>query len=193
MDSGVALKLRFDEPADTTVLHLSSLLYDMNLLNDCIVLVSLPEYAEFKFSTTFWYRNGRPVSRDHRLYLGRIRHSSPIELSVIFTMTAAAVGVPWVLVQTIEKVSNWKLNRQKLKYDVEKARLEVEKLAADRELQTIQLAKAEAELEVALRQREAMDILHRIVGNIEQNELTAVEADVFVMKRESDLTRKSRG
>ena len=45
---------------------------------------------------------------------------SPLVLEVVIT----SIGGIWVLLQIIEKVQNWPLNRQKLKLEVEKLREE---------------------------------------------------------------------
>jgi hypothetical protein len=124
------LRLEFDEAKYPFLLSLSSLLYDIELLHDVSVILSYDEYAGTRMVAPFFlYRNGRPIRPEHMARAATVVKKSPLVLEI----AVAAVGGLWVLVQIVEKVSAWKLNRQKL-------RLEIERLQYETALKQLELA-----------------------------------------------------
>ena len=123
LEDPIRLKLVFKEDGKTSLLDFSSLLYDLTLFHDAIVLAILEDYKEYNFSQYFWYRKGRGIREEHQLYLSRVKHESPMELVTILAAAAGSPAFLLALVKLIEKVSNWDLNRQKLQlYVVKKFR-----------------------------------------------------------------------
>ena len=124
------LRLTFEENSDfpinkhdaVSILELSSLLYDFNLLHDCVTLTALKDYNDYRFTQYFWYRKGRPLKPEHQLYLNKIHHKSPLMLEVLLPATLAGLTIPWLIIQATEKICNWRLNREKLKLEVENLR-----------------------------------------------------------------------
>ena len=136
----IGLSMKFDERDKLSLLGLSSTFYDLTLLYDWSVLVAVPAYRNFNFTRNFWYRRGRPVDPEHALYVDAIRHDSPLGLELIIPAIGGAAGVPWILLQSIEKIQNWRLNRRKLRAEVEELesrsvlrQLEVETAQAQRD------------------------------------------------------------
>jgi hypothetical protein len=117
-EGDIGLNFVFEKPRDMSLLDLSSTFYDVTLLYDWTVLTSVSEYADFRFTGTFWYRNRRPIQPQHQLYVRRVRHESPVGLELLIPAVVAAAGVPWALLQSFEKVRNWRLNRKKLEGEV---------------------------------------------------------------------------
>ena len=135
LQSATGIRLTFEEKKGYAIqgknkmsmLELSSFLYDFNLLHDCLALTTLPDYKDYYFAQYCWYRKGRPLHKEHQLYVNKINHNSPLELEVIIPIAAAALGMPWVILQAIEKIQNWKLNREKLQLEINNQQLEKEK------------------------------------------------------------------
>lgn len=116
------LTLQFSDEEKPFLLDITSLLYDLELAHDFGVLATEPEYRGYEFNRFFWYRNGRRIKPIHRVRAARIVKQSPLLIEVIIP----SLGALWVLLQIIEKVSNWKLSREKLEFEVEKHRWEQE-------------------------------------------------------------------
>lgn len=179
-----ALRFRFQQPGELSLLQLSSFLYDFTLLHDCIVLATLAEYKEYLFSQDFLFRGGRPLNPQHTLYLRRISYGSPLELVTAITVAAAVAGIPLLLVQAFEKIHNWKLNRVKLELEVRNQRLATEKLQTN-------LVRAEVDLETALRKREAMETFNRVLKRIEASDLKVIDVDFYMIDGEEAVEDSS--
>ncbi len=178
--SPVKFKLTFEEQNGTQiginkVLQLqdfSSLLYDIDLLNDCIVLSTLKDYQEFNFSHYFFYRKGRPIQNTHKLYLNSISRNSPLSLEVIIPLAAAGLGIPWMLLQGFEKIRSWRLNHKKLE-------LEVEKLKLDNQQRRIENLERLESLDNALRSRGADSIFESINRRFDKSNLIATDLEIY--------------
>jgi hypothetical protein len=179
----VNMNFTFEEDEDLTlnddpkvsVLELSSFLYDFTLLHDCITLAVVPEYQSYNFSPTFWFRNGRPLKDQHKLYLESISHNSPLGIEVIVPIVVGTVSVPWLLVQAIEKIQNWPLNREKL-------RLEVEKLELENEQRRLANSEQQAKLESVMAERDANQTLSRILKRLEKHPFIGVDMKLRKVK-----------
>jgi hypothetical protein len=114
------LTMQFSEEEKPFLLDITSLLYDLELAHDFGVLATEPEYRGYKFNRFFWYRHGRRIRSMHRVRAARIIKQSPLLLEIVIP----SLGALWVLLQIIEKVSNWKLSREKLEFEVERLRWE---------------------------------------------------------------------
>jgi hypothetical protein len=147
------LRLEFHEDDCPFLLDISSLLYDFELLHDFSLILCVEDYSHYGFSRFFWYRNGRPIKREHKLRAARIVKESPLTIELILASVSISSGALWILLQAIEKIQNWKLNREKLKLEVEKLRIEKEKLRS--------------ELEQKAKEREAVYILDNLTERLE--------------------------
>lgn len=166
------LRMTFDEEAKISMLDFSSLLYDINLLNDLLVLTLLPDYKKFTFSQYFWYRKGRAIKDEHKLYLKSVRHESPIELVVIVAAAASSIPLVWGLIQSFEKIYNWKLNREKL-------RLEVENLKLKNDSMYLENQKKYYEIESEIAKKDALNIYERILRRLENYPFNVVDAKFY--------------
>ncbi len=169
------LQLYFGESQTSLLLSLSSLLYDIELAHDLSVLLTYPEYRERPISARFFfYRDGRRLSRAHRVRLSRISQQSPLFLELVVGGAAAL----WALLQIVDKVSNWKLNRQKLHLEIDN--LNLEKAIRQRQLRE--------EYEEKLEQRHARGIEQRLVERLNSSEFRLVDIAVQDVDRtdESD-------
>ena len=87
-----------------------------------------PYYGDFVFSRFALYRNGRPIDDEDKLYVEKIKHESPIELVTL--LAAGVVGVTTTLrglVESFEKIYNFRLNRKLLEQNLRNAELDGEK------------------------------------------------------------------
>jgi len=135
------------ETEPPTLLQTTNFLYDLNLIYEFSRLGTDPAYSGFNFSRYVYYRDGRPLQDQDRLHVIKLRQESPLEL--IATAAAASgtvIGAVWGMVQIIEKISNFRLNREKL-------RLEIEKLQNDNKQ-----AKLQSHI---IDEEEALFLLHR--------------------------------
>ena len=185
-DGSISWRFRFEDRPGVCLLDLSSLLYDINLLYDAIVLSLFPKYEDYKFSEYFWYRRGRPIEQNHRLMLKRIRSDSPIELVTVITAAAASVGVLWALLQAIEKIQNWNLNHQKLELEVDNLIRERQKRNAELEKIYLERETAMMEIERVFAEKESHEIINRILRRIEKLNIIATEVDFSISEEDTN-------
>jgi len=189
------LKFKFKETSDVTlpgeqkltVEQLSSFLYYLNSLYDCLALAAIPDYSYYKFSFYFWRRSDRPLRDEHKLYLDKINYNSPLGLQVIIPLTAGALGIPLLMIQAIEKVQNWKLNRKKLKLEEQKLELEIEQkklelaqMQLDIEQKRLDIQQQPVQLDNILHERKADKIFNQIMKQLKKNKLVAVKIEVEI-------------
>ena len=93
-------------------MDISSLLYDFELLHDLFLIIYADEYKYYKIANYFWYRKGRPIKREHRIKTLKIEEGSPLTVEIIVSLIFALSGAFWALIQAIERISNWNLNRK---------------------------------------------------------------------------------
>jgi len=173
----IKMKLVFSNKKKLYLLDVSSVFYDLELLHDFSLLLFVKEYYNYQFSQGFWYRWGRRLKDEHKLQVIKIIKESPLTLELILNIIFISSGAIWIIIQAIEKISTWKLTREKLKLEVEKLRKEVNLLSYEEE-------RAKIEIENKLREREALKtfeaLLRRLKNNpikIEDIELTLEEFD----------------
>ncbi len=173
----VKIRLSFEEERKPYLLDVSSLLYDFELLHDLSLLLFEKNYYDFKFSQYFWYRGGRPLKDEHRLRASKIIKESPLTVELLLSSVAVFSGAIWVIVQAIEKISNWKLNRIKLN-------LEIEKLEYENNIRFYNEQKAKADMEKKLRERECMEIFYSLIKRLESNSIKLIDIDLYIEKKD---------
>jgi hypothetical protein len=170
--SGVIARFEFEESRYPLFLSVSSLFYDLELAHDLAVLLSYPEYDGYRFGPRFWIRAGRRVEPVHRLRTSAIVKQSPLVLELVI----GAAGAIWGLVQIIDKVRNWDLNRKKLE-------LEVGRLIQDHALKEAEILEVQRRLERSIRERRTMDISPRLVERLSASEIRLIDLDLRSSKR----------
>ena len=173
MESHSIIKIRlvFENENKPYFLDISSLFYDFELLHDFSLLLCAEEYYGYRFSQYFWYRRGRPLKDEHRLRVLKIIKESPLTVELILSIVAVSSGAIWVIVQAIEKISNWKLNKEKLK-------LEVEKLRHEKNVRYYDEQKARIEMENKLQERKCWDIFNSLLKRLEINPIKLKDIDL---------------
>jgi hypothetical protein len=160
-----------------TIETLSSFLYDLNLLNDLLVLSTIQDYESYNFSHFFYYRKGRPLKNEHKLYLQSINHNSPLGLEVIIPLAASVAGIPWLILQSVQKIQNWNLDRRKLKADTEKAELDAKE-------KRLKVQNEELDLEERLIRRDALNTWNNILKRLSEKPFIADNIEITFLNRE---------
>jgi hypothetical protein len=121
------LNLRGADEKHPDLMTVATFLLDFTTLYELIRMEAEPEYGRYPLTRFVLYRNAPRVRYEHKLFLERLRHESPLEVVTLFAAAGAGgVGALWGLVQTIEKVWFMRLNRRKLLAEVEKLERENE-------------------------------------------------------------------
>jgi hypothetical protein len=122
-DIATTLQLLFEEEKPIAALNLSSLIFDLNRIYVLALRISSGEHGSAREFRNYG-RNSYRLSKDLRLDVARIRFESPglIELA---TASAAGASAIWFMVQTLERLTSWPLNRQKLRLEVMKLEREI--------------------------------------------------------------------
>lgn len=159
------LHFRFHEQEFPELLSLSSLLYDIGLAHDLSVILSYERYVGTNLTPPYFYfRNRQRVAPEHQARAGRVLKNSPLFLEVALS----AIGGIWLLVQIFDKVSTWRLNREKLK-------LEIRKLGYEADLKQLELAD---ELFEKVGSYEAEPALERVVHRLERSEFHLTDLSI---------------
>ena len=178
-DEAMILRLVFHEQDEPLLLSLSSLLYDLELSLDLSTIVMYDEYKSIRLATPFfYYRTGRNVRPEHKVKASRITKQSPLTLELV----VAAIGGLWIVLQMFEKVSNWSLNREKLK-------LEIEKLRRENILKRLEV---DEKYEERLQHRQAKVIEQQLVSRLQKSGFTLVELGVRPHGNRDDERRETR-
>jgi len=183
--------MRFAEQSHPDLLDISSLLYDLELSHDYGVLLSEEEYWGYEFSRYFWYRKGRPIESYHRVKAVKIIKASPLEL----TLGIASIGALLVVLQIVEKVAYWPLNRKKLKLEMEKLNLEVEKLQGEAaEKKKIDFLQTIAPMQEQRESREGAEVIEeRLVKRLAESRLVLLDIEVELVEEKPDDNKHRKG
>ncbi|MCB0632086.1 MAG: hypothetical protein KDD15_20210, partial [Lewinella sp.] len=101
----------FDENSHfIEVRHLSSLLKNLEILHDLVIRNTAGEYEYFIFDSDSNQIVGHQLTSPQRMRIGAIEKKSPLAIEILFGSIAAF----WAIVQTAERISNWRENRRKL-------------------------------------------------------------------------------
>jgi len=180
------IRLTGSEESFPSLLEVSSFLYDFNLLYEISRLATDPRYRDFKFSRFVFYRGGRPLDGRDRLYVQSLSHGSPIVIVGVVTAVVTGIGGVWGIIQIADKVTNARLNRRKLRAEVEKLERE------NREATTLphdMMPESEEEFRRVLRIREAEHYYDNVAGRLERSSVRVRELEIEVVqpnrKRES--------
>lgn len=160
-----------------TITEVSTFLYDFNFVYEVFRLGTDPEYRGYEFSDQTWSREHRPISRDDQLHIVTLRHESPLLLIAAATVLPGAIGAVWGLLQIVEKIANWPLNRQMLQ-------LQRDKLIAD--LQKMQLASPHELFPDVETQIEAVGgtfLLDEAVARLSNNRIRVTEFQITVVPK----------
>jgi hypothetical protein len=199
-DPYIRVGMRGNEGAFTTLLEVTSFLYDFNLLYEIDRLAIDPVYESFRFSSNVYYRTGRPLQNSDRLHVESLKLGSPIELTTLIVAVPAAATALWVTLQSASLISNWSLNRRKLRAEVEKIEFENAerkllppanegsnllgaKVHPDSDTPLLELLENPEAIERLLESREANRIHHRVVQRLRRSTIRISDVEVEVIER----------
>lgn len=166
----ISLRLEFDGPKYPSFSSISSLFYNLELLHDFSVISSYNDYYTYNIDNQFFmYKSGRPIKPEHMARIGGISKNSPLSIELVIV----ALGGLWALVQTVDKVLNWKFNREKLRLDIEKIGLDIEKMRYEAEIKRIEL---ESRRNEAVRNGVNFDLERNIVRRLNNSSFNLIEA-----------------
>lgn len=161
---GIKMRLEFEDEKKPYLLDVSTLLYDFELLHDFSLLLYAEEYRDYHFSQYFWRRQGRPLKDEHRLRASKIIKESPLTVELWVGIAGVSTAAFWTIVLSIEKISNWELNRKKLQ-------LEVKKLEHETNTQFYNEQKAKVEMDNKLKGKECLNIFNSLLKRLENNSI----------------------
>lgn len=175
---GIKMTLVFSETEVSFLRDISSLLYDLELIHDLMILAFVEDYCGYRFTNVFYFRKGRPVKPSHRIRVGKIIKESPLTIE----LAVASIAAFWVLIQAFEKMVNLPLNREKLRLEVKNLGLEVEKRIFEVESRELELIERRLGFE-------GMRIFISLLKRLENNPLKLEDASFEVIKEDIQLKR----
>ena len=123
------------------VVRANQLLLRLNLAYEIGRLATESRYADFKFTGALYYRKGRPLRRQDRLLVERVRRGSPFEVLLVIGTVVGAGGGIFALAKALEKLVLLPAKRAE-------ALAQARKVAAEADA---------AELTVAMKREERLD------------------------------------
>jgi hypothetical protein len=175
----IRIKLIFEDEKEPCFEDVTSLFYDYELLYDFSLVLYVKDYDDYRFSNYFLYRN-RGIKNEHKLRVTRIIKESPLTVELIVSYVVVTSGAIWVLIQALEKISNWRLNREKLK-------LEIEKLKRESKLDIQKEKINEIELQNKLEAKEAIRIYKILLKRLEKNPIKIKSMDFLVNGHNNEM------
>lgn len=180
------IKVIGDEESLPTLLDVSAFLYDFNLGYELSRLATDPKYSHFHFSRYALFRNGRPLRNEDRLRIEKLSHSSPIELNTLLWGAPLAIGAIWGIVQIVERISNWKLNRRKLQEEIKKLEWENAARSAENSSKVpnerIPIY-TEEEYVIRIQQRDEAHLIDGVTRRLEASAVRIKEMDIRFSRR----------
>lgn len=175
--SPIAIQMIFEEEGDFEILGKKKVSVEelSNLLHDFVLLYEVVTISAIGGKYISRNRNNRCLKPDYQLYLGRINYNSPLSFEVIIPLAATMAGIPWLVIQALEKIQNWKLSKEKLKMEIEKLKLDIQQ-------KKMESSKQEIELDNLLFQSEKERIFKNIVRTIEKNKFRAIEIEITILE-----------
>lgn len=174
------LNLHGEQTDLPTLLDVSSFLYDFNLVYELGRLATDQKYRTVRFSRYSLFRKGRPLDHLDRLSVTKLSQSSPLYLQTLLWGAPLAVGALWGIVQIVEKVSNWRLNRDKLEEELKK--LQRENLAAETAAKTAPIY-SEEEYIIQMKERETWPLIDEIGRRLEISPVKIKELKIRFVRR----------
>jgi hypothetical protein len=166
------------------LIEVSSFIYDLNFAYELSLLATDPSHGNYVFSEETWYRTHRPIPHEQQLNTLKVQHESPLLLVAAVAALPATIGAIWGLVQIVEKVANFSLNRENLKLQVEKLRKEV---ATQNEK-----IKPLPEVHEILAQRDGDFLFQQTIKRLSGNTLQITHFDITVVPKLPAQRRRQR-
>jgi hypothetical protein len=134
-EPGIFVNLSFPEHHPIAALDLSSFLFDINRLYTVAFRAEQDPYEIGETRFGGYGRGSFRIPKQYQLDVSRIRFQSP-GLLVLSTALMTGAAAVWTVIQIIDKVSLWPLQKAKLRLEEQKLHLEIFKLAKEGGIQT---------------------------------------------------------
>jgi hypothetical protein len=134
-EPGIFVNLSFLEHHPIGALDLSSFLFDINRLYTVAFKAEQDPYEIDETRFGGYGRGSFRIPKQYQLEVSRIRFQSP-GLLVLSTALMTGAAAVWTVIQIIDKVSLWPLQKAKLRLEEQKLHLEIFKLEKEVGLQT---------------------------------------------------------
>jgi hypothetical protein len=183
----VILHIRADAGQPPEISDVGLFLYDLDSLYEIVRLAFDPAYKTYRFSRFSLYRNGRPLVPGDKMTVRQLRLASPLEVTATIAAGAAAAAsvaaALWAFVQTVEKIYNLKLQRQKLELEIERLRHETVQARLP-----LDLPEAAPDPDRVLRRRSASEPLETLMRRLAASRLRVIELDIELSQEDPDPT-----
>jgi hypothetical protein len=159
-------------------------LHDLNLLYEFSRVIVDSKYRDYRFSRFFAYRNRRRIDPVDQLRVERLRQQSPLSIVAIVVAAPSAAATIWVVVQALEKIANFALNRDILRLTREKLRIELAKARiSEREVPEMPYVRFVEQVRI----REATYTYEKIETHLRENPVHVFEIEITYVR---ELPRK---
>jgi hypothetical protein len=135
-EPGIFVNLSFPEHHPIGALDLSSFLFDINRLYTVAFRAEQDPYEIVETRFGGYGRGSFRVPKRYQLDVSRIRFQSPGLLVLSTGLLMSSAAAIWTVVQIIDKVSFWPLQKAKLRLEEQKLHLEIFKLEKELGIQT---------------------------------------------------------
>lgn len=176
--------LRAEEERFPLLNDMYTFLHDFNLIYEISRVSTDPNYNFSLSELSYSREEGFKIHmRDEdRLHVESMSKQSPLELTTLVVAVPAAVGAIWGLVQIVEKVVNFRLNRKKLKEEVMKLEREnkqiIPPLVTEERSDSTLLFENPRFLESRLDEMGALGVYRRIGDRLAQSKIEIVEVKI---------------
>jgi hypothetical protein len=174
--------LNANQPYPPNASEIGLFVFDFDSLYEMLRLSVDPKYAEYNFTRFALYRNAKRLDAPDKMYVDLLRLASPLEMASAIPVYAGAVAsvaaTLWVLVQAFERIYNLKLNREKL-------RLEVEKLRSETKLDSSAFVEPDPDEAISyLEERGAREYLETVEKRLNRSSIQVCEVIIEVALEE---------
>jgi hypothetical protein len=124
MNKKAKIYIDLKNPEKIKLLDFNAFFYDLNILYDCILIAKYEEYSKYRKLNkyNFYKRHGKRINNRDALYITNLNFNSPIK----FSLEGLADIIP-KLAETIERIFNFGLNRNKLKLENEEKEIDIKR------------------------------------------------------------------
>lgn len=160
----ITLEFRFSDLNEIHITEFISLLTSFNQVNR--LGIEIINYENFSINNLDDFITDKNQINN----VARIRtisKKSPTIIEIVF----ASIGAFWILLQIIDKVRTWSINKKKLE-------LELEKLKYETSLEYIELMEKGQEILKKLNEGNNQELMNQLANNFEQNQLVLEKIEV---------------
>jgi hypothetical protein len=170
---------------------LTLFLNDFDLAYGIIRMAIDSAYSDFKISPSALYRRQLPLRPEDCLRVTKLRHESPLELITVVSAVGNIVGAVWGLVQIVDKIANPPSTHEKRELEMQKLKLEIEKLRESPPQQGTRPIDFvdEQEVSLALQKPEVAAAIKRTLNRLRSSPIKIEQMDVTVKRQKPPKER----